>query len=161
MTTLSISPYSFSVQSSNRGESNAAKSLDEIFKITKAHITASRVMKQSTFGALAEVFSECQGEAWDGYSARPLSSSSFRNATKFLDILPSWVPVPEIAPEPDGEIALEWRRGESILSISVGADGTITYAGLFGSKSKIRGTEPFDDSIPPVVLESIRRLNKV
>jgi hypothetical protein len=160
MSTLAISqPHAFAVQSANRGESSTAKALEKNFNLAKAHMTAAHVLKLSAIEMLTEVFATCREVAWDGYNALPLSHASFTNATKFLEILPSWAPVPEIAPEPDGEIALEWRRGASVFSVSFGTDGTLNYAGLLGYKKQIHGTEPFDDSIPQVILESIRRLN--
>jgi hypothetical protein len=121
--------------------------------------TSRSLVKQSVFDALSETFDECNAPGWNGSAARAVSNQTFENARRFLSILPSSVPVPDVMAEPDGEIAFEWRAAnKSVFSVSVGEADTIAFAGLFGYGSKQHGTEPFDDTIPPVVLNAIRRV---
>lgn len=113
----------------------------------------------STYNALMETYKECCEENWDGYGAVPISQATCSEAVRFLDALPSWIPAPEIVPEPDGYIGFEWSRGKD-WTVVASVDGTnrITYAGLFGTDNKTHGTESFDGSIPKTLVDQILRL---
>lgn len=109
------------------------------------------------FEALKQAFVEATVENWDGEGAEPADPMSYHYALLFAQSLPGWAPNPDASVDPDGEICLEWGRGRrSIFSVSVGRDGTLTYAGLFGV-SKQHGVESFADDIPPAILSGIRR----
>ncbi len=56
-----------------------------------------------------ETYQECSEEGWDGYGARPVTQETYDEAVRFLGALPSWLPTPEIVPEPDGDIGFEWN----------------------------------------------------
>lgn len=45
---------------------------------------------------------------WDGDGAKPILKSTIASARTFLQLLPSSVPPPAIAPGDDGSIGLEW-----------------------------------------------------
>ena len=108
---------------------------------------------------LNEVYQKCSVENWDGYDAVPISPNAYSEATEVLKMLPSTLPMPEISPEPAGEIALEWYKSKDwIFVISLRGKRTITYAGLFGEKNKTYGTECFEVSLPNIILRSIHRL---
>lgn len=111
------------------------------------------------FNALMETYKECCEESWDGYGAVPISQATCSEAVRFLDALPSWIPAPEIVPEPDGYIGFEWRRGK-YWTVVASVDGTnhIIYAGIFGTGDKSHGTELFDGSIPKALADQISRL---
>jgi hypothetical protein len=94
---------------------------------------------------------------WDGYQAAPVSAEAVANTLTFIDLLPSDMPGPDVVPEPDGEIALEWYKTPGwVLSISIGPRNRLTYAGLFG-QNKIYGAEDWHTTIPRVVTEAMRR----
>ena len=94
---------------------------------------------------------------WDGYGAAPVKWASIQHALRFLSALPSDYPTPDVAVEPDGEIALEWQRAARwVFSVTTSAAGTLDYAGLFG-KSTLHGSEPDGDSIPRPILDALRR----
>lgn len=124
--------------------------------------------KQSaTFGgqeevlcSLKEIFEECSEEGWDGYDALPITEEAYLEAERLIKSLPitSFIPMPEITPEPNGDIALEWSKGNrQIFIASVSGENEITYAGLFGV-NKTYGTEYFGDSLPLKLIENLRRL---
>ncbi|KLD62498.1 hypothetical protein [Dyella japonica] len=77
----------------------------------------------------------------------------------FLLALPNWVPTPEVAVDPDGEISFDWfgKRGKN-FSVSIRFDGRLSFAGQFGPKVSLHGTEEFVDSIPKSVLSAIAQL---
>jgi len=109
--------------------------------------------------SLDEVYEECSEANWDGYDAAPISLEAYFEASKLLRIIPNSYPMPDILPEPDGGIGLEWYK-DRVFSfvISVSGKNIITYVGLFGKNNETYGTENFPDSVPKVVLNSLKRL---
>lgn len=159
MSTLSsASPYSFSARIESTGSSQTAARLAGKFTDPDSN-TPPSLRQLSVFDALAEVYEECRVPSWNGGFAKPVLPQTFHNARKFLSTLPSSFPVPDVMAEPDGEIAFEWRAANrSVLSVSIGAGDTITFAGLFGYSGKQHGTELFYDTIPQTILSAIRRV---
>ena len=126
----------------------------------------NRMLQSETLGepisealnALREVFEECSEDNWDGYGASAISINTYLESRRFLQILPTTIPIPEITAEPDGEIAFEWFiKPRRILSVSVGSDRILTYAGIFGI-NKTHGTEYFGDELPAAILSNLQRL---
>ncbi len=105
-----------------------------------------------------EVIMDCSSDNWDGYGAQAIDFASYEETLRFIHFLPKTIPVPEIAVEPDGEVALEWYRSKNrVFSVSIGGKGSLTYAGLFGS-NKAHGTEYFGDELPKTILDNIQRV---
>lgn len=110
--------------------------------------------------SLDEVFEECSKEGWHGDEALPITEDAYLEAKRLIMSLPiiSFFPMPEIIPEPNGEIALEWSKGNrQVFVVSVSGRNQIVYAGLFGI-NKTHGTEYFGDSLPSAIMENLRRL---
>lgn len=107
---------------------------------------------------LEEVRSETAEKDWNGYGARPISSESYLQATRFLAALPTWSPAPEVSVDPDGEVALDWFGiRKDVFSVSIGPTGELSYAGIFGV-SRVSGEDYFTDEIPDAILEGLRRI---
>jgi hypothetical protein len=101
---------------------------------------------------LADIVRSSASAGWDGYDAAPLSESAEVAALRLIEALPEAILVPDVTPEPSGDIVLEWRKGESkhfTLSLS---GSKLVYAGIFGSSCKKYGEEPFFDVLPPTIL---------
>jgi len=96
---------------------------------------------------------------WDGEEARPISAAAGRMAAAFVRALPEDVPMPELAPEPDGSISLDWIQSRTrLFSISAGKRDRLAYAWLDGTDSG-HGVARFDEErIPPLVLDAIREI---
>ena len=111
--------------------------------------------------SLNKEFDECSEEGWDGYDALPITKEAYFEAMKLIKCLPiTSFPMPEVAPEPNGEIGLEWFIGRrQVFNASVSGKNEIVYAGLFGV-NKVHGTEYFGDSLPFAILENLKRLYK-
>ena len=108
---------------------------------------------------LDEVYEECSETNWDGYDAQPISREAYFEASKLLRTIPNSFPMPDILPEPDGGIGLEWYKSKGFsFVISVSGKKIITYAGRFGKNTQTCGTENFMDSIPQVILNGLKRL---
>jgi len=111
---------------------------------------------------LDEVYDECSVENWDGYNAQPVSQDAYFEASKLLKIFPTSsisLPMPDIGPEPDGGIGLEWYKdkGFSFL-VSINGKNIITYVGRFGKNKHFYGTEKYKDSVPEIILYGLKRL---
>jgi hypothetical protein len=90
-----------------------------------------------------------------------ISESVYKDAKKFLNMLPMWISSPEVVPEPDGDIGLEWRgNDDGVFVASLDGKGNVSYAGLIGRRVNINGIEAFYDSIPAVITKTIKRLDK-
>jgi hypothetical protein len=70
---------------------------------------------QSLFGDKAEAISqlrklaeECAETGWDGDEASPIEFVTLQNAEAFLRAMPAELAMPELAPEPDGSISMDW-----------------------------------------------------
>ncbi|MCH8157119.1 MAG: hypothetical protein IID18_05100 [Nitrospinae bacterium] len=95
---------------------------------------------------LDRTYRECSVENWDGYDAKPLIREAYSEVVQFLHMLPFGMPLPEVSPEPTGEIGLEWRKGDkAILLLSFSGKKLITYAGVFGPKNRVHGVEDFEE----------------
>jgi hypothetical protein len=145
----------------NTGSSDASMRLQEkienIFRDLRNSIIWSRVCEP--LEELRDTFSECAENNWDGYGARAMTAATYDEAIRFLNSLPSDTPLPDIIPEPSGEIGFEWNNGTNkILAVSVGGTNVITYAGVLGKGNKAHGTEIFNDSTPANILENIKRI---
>ncbi|HKT13376.1 MAG TPA: hypothetical protein VJW77_16275 [Terriglobia bacterium] len=102
---------------------------------------------------LDEIVRECSEAGWDGYDAEPVSVESVTVAQQLIDALPEHITVPNVVPEPSGEVGLEWRNGaQKYFSLTV--SGTeLVYAGIFGGFCKRYGEERFFGALPTAVLQ--------
>ncbi len=57
---------------------------------------------------------------WDGYGALPIQEGTACNALAAADQLFSWAPIPDIAPNPNGTISMEWESESGIAFFEVG-----------------------------------------
>ncbi len=96
---------------------------------------------------LSEIQSRCDTNGWDGYEAIPISSKTLWAAIHFLTLLPDYIEMPDIVPEPTDEIGFLWEKREDItLLVSVSPE-TIVFVELFGS-SKNHGELAFPSRLP-------------
>jgi len=107
---------------------------------------------------LDTVVAAAKVEDWDNAGSLNVERSTYTYASQFLRLLPSTAPVPEITADTDGEILFEWDLGaRKVLTVSVGRDGTLSFASLFGYATNY-GTEPLREGLPLVVSHSLARL---
>ena len=112
---------------------------------------------EATRARLIEAFERASSVGWDGYDGVPMSFATLEYGIRFLWSIPSTVPMPEVAIDPDGEISFEWYKAPRwVLSVSVGPRGELAYAGLFGRR-RSHGTAQFVDEIPSDVLHGLGR----
>jgi hypothetical protein len=103
---------------------------------------------------------ECSTSNWDGYSGAGISQLTKRKAQYFVDLLPVDLPEPEVAPDPEGDIALCWDFGRDLVfTVNIDETETLSFAGLLGRGVKRHGQEPFRGDVPKILIESIREIS--
>lgn len=148
---------------SNTGSSQASQDIQH--KMVEAMSNLRRAVIWShaddAVTSLEEVFGECSVDGWDGYDSLRIDQATYNEAYKFINALPSWLPLPEIVPEPDGDIGFEWCYGKNkMFAVSVEGKGQLNYAGILGLGNKAHGTEIFDGSIPESIIGYISRITE-
>ncbi len=131
-----------------------------------AELLESKEQSRSLFGEKAQAISlineltkECSDDDWDGYGAMALDPLAARNAEELIRALPDNLPMPDISPEPDGSISLDWNRSRNqIVSVSVGSSNRFALAWLDGTE-RGQAVVNFDGSTIPHRLLSAIRLN--
>ncbi|MGH9420827.1 MAG: hypothetical protein ACRD3J_12695 [Thermoanaerobaculia bacterium] len=98
----------------------------------------------------------CESD-WDGEGGEPVSMLAVQHAEAFVRALPSNVPMPEVAAEPDGSISLDWIQSRTrLLSISIGISNRLAFAWL-GGTDQGHAVARFDgERVPALILERIR-----
>jgi len=101
---------------------------------------------------LDDIFEKCLTENWDDEGARPLTEELRRTVDKFLNELPPTISDPDISPEADGDLLLEWWYGPTeVLSLCISENHRLSFAGIIGDK-EFDGKDYFGNELP----ESIR-----
>ena len=110
---------------------------------------------------LNEIFESCSQDNWDGYGASAISTDTYLDARKIIYMINAAftrIPMPELTPEPNGDIAFEWsdEYGRTFV-FSIDDNRTLTYAGIFGV-SHAHGIELLGDFIPSTIIKHLERL---
>jgi hypothetical protein len=135
------------------------KETDSVTDTTKLNLEGTIDWIDFALKNLDEVYDECSVANWDGYNAQPISREAYFEASKLLRILPNSFPMPDILPEPDGGIGLEWYKDKGFsFVVSVSSKNIITYVGRFGKNNYFYGTESYKDSVTEIILNGLRRL---
>lgn len=117
-----------------------------------------RASRERAFSDLAKVIVSGKEPDWDKYGALPVDQHAAQLACRFLNMLPSAVPTPDVGLDPDGQVSFDWIvAADRQLTASLSPDGVLSYAAIFGTAEK-HGKEVFDDTVPQEIIEAIRRL---
>ncbi|MDP3280933.1 MAG: hypothetical protein Q8M57_07795 [Nitrosomonas sp.] len=166
MSTLAMSgarAYDFNFSPETKGVSNPAEAISAAAHNALDHFTktfVNRTPLNRLEQELVSIFFKCNQQGWDGYDAIPLSDVAVKRAMEYVSNLPKEILFPEITPEPDGEVALEWYgKNGSVFSISFSKSDTdtISYAGLFSDNTQTHGVERLDSSDKKILEKFITR----
>ncbi|MGH7824983.1 MAG: hypothetical protein ACREQ7_07375 [Candidatus Binatia bacterium] len=136
----------------DRGVSQEAKILQELFSLRQNSPRSVTIEepKRAAQEALNAAITEN-----DEVEVEP---STIDYAEQFLRLVPMDMSIPEIEVDSDGEIMLEWDQDRRcVFSVSVGRDGTLSFAGLFGH-NPIHGTEDLRETLPDIIADCFKRL---
>ncbi len=87
-----------------------------------------------------------------------LLPATFARARRLLETIPSGFPVPEIALDPDGEVAFDWIRSDrTMVSVSIGPGGDPSYAAGLPDGTAY-GFVRWTDTFPTALKDLLRRL---
>lgn len=93
--------------------------------------------KSDAISAVWNVAADASEEDWNGEGALAVHPMTAANAVQFIQALPAFVAMPEVSPEPDGGISLDWIESRTrVLSLSIGRNRSLPMAWLDGN---IRG----------------------
>ena len=111
--------------------------------------TASENRLTEAYEELESISEDCSSPEWDGYSAEPISNIAIERTKKFLDLIPDNIPVPEIVPQANGGLSLEWYRSpDSLFDISVEKEGPLIFAGKLSPSSRLHGETSLESNFP-------------
>jgi len=143
------------------GVSPAAAGLREIIQEALSVLAMSIAVRRTAEASIVELrrLQRVAAEPnWDGYGALALDPRSAEQALRFIQALPTTVPVPDVSADPDGEVDLLWQLDPTrTISVSVGPNGRLTYAALMGTAQSY-GTEWLANEIPQPILDSLTRV---
>lgn len=142
-----------SVKSYGTGFSEESKALEKKFDTIFAHESEAISLgwERALKDRLWDAFERCSVEGWDGADAEPISWEACKSAERFINLLPNEIVAPDIVAEADGQIALDWQKGEDRI-FSIGFEGTaVNFAGYFGEKRRVRGRDVIEDEIPDAI----------
>lgn len=144
----------------SNGVTAEAELVKDLFHTTREQLWSSHSLgwsREECRNQLIDAYGEAATENWDGYGGHRVEASAILNGFQFIDALPSSIPMPDVAVDPDGEISFDWicspRRQ---FSISLGGRSVMSFAGLFGS-DKVAGSEHFQGTLPRSLVEYVRR----
>jgi len=108
---------------------------------------------------------ECSVANWDGEGALAVSDQVITVAEDILsalfELIPKGTPAPELIPEADGEICINWAiDADKVFSLSIGSHGKINFAGQFGNEGGIHGWRLIDEKASSTLDESLQEIAK-
>lgn len=111
-------------------------------------------------GQVADVLEEAQSPGWDGYGASPVPESAEFHANMLLNqLVPFCHIAPDVAPEADGNIELEWFRDkEWRLVASVDGRGIVCYAAKCGDASQTGRLSRIDENTTEGLRQVLSRI---
>ena len=116
------------------------------------------VERENLKQAIQDLLDEAGDEDWDGEGALPLRQETVDAAIRFVDLVPGDIPDPDVTATPQGEVDFDWTINRQLmLTVSIGADHEITFAGLFDG-ARLNGQEPWTGTMPGFVTCCFERL---
>ena len=117
------------------------------------------LLKSPTVAYLGPEYFDYLAPNWDGEGATPISPQTMENAYNFLTKIGNLDFSPEICPESDGYIQLEWYVSpQRVFSLSFGPSNQVAYSGIFGEGSTVYGSEKLCAGVPNSIWDHIERI---
>ena len=114
----------------------------------------------ASFMELFELYDGCNRPNWGGNDERRIGVAAVCAAYDFLKLLPAKYQRPDLIPEPQGAVAMEWRFGQfKSLILSFSGNGYLEFSLLNGRASNSAGRMAIYRGVMP--LEVTRFLRDV
>ncbi len=159
MSTLAIDYFPVSTRVHGSGSSSEARQIEQRVRQPLEQLKRALSFSEYAFNELEDLLNKANRENWDNLGSQPLSHATYIKAKAFLLAFPSQLSVPELTVDRDGEVNFDWfgNFGKN-FSVSLRADGKLTYAGKFSPVGSTHGTNFFDDEIPEEILVMVKKL---
>lgn len=133
--------------------SRLGEKVDRVERVEALRAARSNVFSHflTTFLEVKSVWMDRRQSGWDGYGALPIKKASAEDAQEFLRQLSPEFVQPDVVPENDGTLALEWQRGDSVFGVSFQGSGKLVYAGDFDNGRRLRGHENLAKGVPQTI----------
>lgn len=106
--------------------------------------------------AVFRAINEYSIDNWDGYGAKAVSASSYVTAQRFINMIPTTIPVPEIDVEANGNFIFEWYGGRRKVFDVVAERGDKLIFAVLDGDEKFSGTVVLRDEMPRRVIENLQ-----
>lgn len=107
---------------------------------------------------LTAAFNEGTSDEWRVDGNTEVQTATIVFAKSFIESLPAKLQNPTIAPEPDGDISIEWfAEKRRLLTASINSTGRIEWAALLGNEDP-RGSIQFSGNAPETILFYLTRI---
>lgn len=119
----------------------------------------AEALYQSRFSLVepAKLLSSLYGLANEyGLHSTDVGRATVAQAVAFVAAMPSALPLPELSIDPDGEVALDWCRGDDMLSLSLNSLGRVSYAWNIDDEAQ-HDTETFEGTVMPAIINAIKQ----
>jgi hypothetical protein len=130
----------------------AIKVREKITKATQDHLkpVSTGEKLNSLLERVINAYQYSVSEDWGVDGNNPVVAETLYNARSLIPLLPLKFPLPEVDPDPDGQISFTWfvspRR---TLAVSIAPDGRISFAGIIGMSQISGSTYEFPEIIQP------------
>jgi hypothetical protein len=109
--------------------------------------------------AIYDLVIRCARDNWNGEGAERITEEAAARASELLVALPSYLPIPDIFPDPSGAISFEWyRRQRHRLVLSIYGNGALEFAGLLGVGNEVYGEVRMAGGLPEIIRAHLRQL---
>lgn len=143
---------------SSKSSQHAVNVPDEKVAGHEHFLTASEQRRRDDIDTLLMLPAEYLEANWNGEEAAPIPETAIQEARRFLHKLPATFPLPEVVPEPDGYLGLEWYANKWLLYVvSFNGKGMLSCSGLNGP-DRTYGTRYMDEGIPAEILRNIAKV---
>ena len=154
MSTLNPTYFPIGAGTSSLGSGPESQNLR---KLTKQALRP--LLEQSHVETVINDLCDLLAEAKSGQHHSELDYPTFLAAKRFLLAFPKTLPLPEITLDSDGEVSFDWEgRNRRMLSVSLRADGRLSYAIKLGLMRSSYGVDEFDENVPEVIVESVKKI---
>ena len=133
---------------------------DSRFRNVACSASVSAQDRARTVQEILHAAHEAALDNWDEEGAAAVEQTTVRHTVNFVLALPQGVSSPSVLVDRDGDFAFDWgATAQRTFSVSVGRDGTLTYAGLY-DRARTHGRENFRGSVPAAILAHIERASR-